>query len=474
MSDSHQRPGANRLLFFFYLALLIWVPIPLGSNRPWGWAMLELWVFVLAIWWLFGFALGKTRLSPALKGAWPALLCASLWLGYVWLQLLPLPLGLLQALSPEAARWHAATAWPIPASAAPLTLDRYGTFDGALKCAAYVAFFALSLALLDGRRRIAAAAYTLVLSGFAQAMYGGLVSLSELGAPAHGSFFHRNHYAAYLVLCLSVGLGLLISNLTGEVSRSWKQFFRNIVAWILSPKMRLRLALIVMVIALVLTRSRMGNVSFFASLLITGTIALLLAKRAGKSIVVLIVSLIVIDIFIVGAYFGVQRVLDRIEQTSLQTEDRDEIAVDALRLWQDYPVFGSGLGSFHVVFPRYPKQDLGDLYTHAHNDYLQFACETGVVGIVLLGLLVFMSFLAALRAQIGRHDSLMRAISFGAMMAIIALGLHSTVDFNFQIPANALTFMLMLAFAWISLYHGHRGEAHAGDDEAGDERARAA
>ena len=457
MSTDHERHSANRWLLGFYLALLLWAPIPLGSNRPWGWAILELWVFALAIWWLLDFARGRTDRSPALKGAWPALLCASLWLGYVWLQLLPLPLGLLNALSPESARAHAA-ALPLGASAAPLTLDQYGTLDGALKSAAYVAFLALSLALLDRPGRIAAAAYTLVISGFAQAMYGGLASLSEPGVSAHGSFVNRNHLAAYLVMCLSVGLGLLISELTGEVSRSWKQFLRNIVALILSTRMLLRLALVVMVIALVLTHSRMGNSSFFVSLLITGATGLLLAKRATKSMVVLIASLIVIDIFIVGAYFGVQRVLDRIEQTTMETENRDEIASDALRMWKDYPVFGSGLGSFHVVFPRYSKQDLGALYTHAHNDYLQFAGETGVIGITLLGLLVFMSFLAALRAQVMRRDPLMRGISFGAMMAIIALGIHSAVDFNLQIPANALTFMLLLAFAWISLFHRYDGQ----------------
>ena len=460
MSTDFAPTSANRWLFVCYLALLVWAPIPLGSNRPWAWAILELWIFLLAIWWLLDFARGAARLNPALKAAWPALLCAALWLGYVWLQLVPLPFELLKLLSPEAARAHAAAASLAP-GAAPLTLDQSGTLGGALKSAAYVVFFALSLALLDRHERIAATAYTLVISGFAQAMYGGLASLAEPGMAAHGSFVNRNHFAAYLVMCLSVGLGMLISSLTGEVSQSWKQFFRNIIAWILSPRMLLRLALVVMVIALVLTRSRMGNTSFFVSLLTTGGIGLLLARRATRSMVVLIASLIVIDILIVGAYFGVERVLDRIEQTSMETEDRGANARDTLRMWQDYPVFGAGLGSFHVVFPRYPQQDLGALYTHAHNDYLELASETGVVGIALLGLLVFTSFLAALRAQIVRRDRLMRGISFGAMMAVSALGLHSTVDFNLQIPANALTFMLLLALAWISLYHRDRGESPA-------------
>ena len=59
------------------------------------------------------------------------------------------------------------------------------------------------------------------------------------------------------------------------------------------------------------------------------------------------------------------------------------------------------------------------------------------------------AFGAALRAQFVRHNPLMRGFSFGAMMGIMSLMIHSTVDFNLQIPANALTFMLLLAFAWV-------------------------
>ena len=39
----------TRWIFVCYLALLVWAPIPLGSNRPWGWALLEFWVFLLAL-----------------------------------------------------------------------------------------------------------------------------------------------------------------------------------------------------------------------------------------------------------------------------------------------------------------------------------------------------------------------------------------------------------------------------------------
>jgi hypothetical protein len=295
-------PGASptRYLFAAYLALLVLAPIPLGSNRPWAWTILELWVFLLASWWLLGYMRGKYHGNAVFNKSWPALVCGAVWLGYVWLQLAPLPLEVLNRLSPEAARWHEFAARPPGLVAAPLTLDRHGTLQGAIKSTAYLVFFGLSLLLLNRRERVAAVAFTLVLSGFAQAMFGGLSALAgSAGEHAHGSFVNRNHYAAYLVMCLSVGIGVLIANLTGAVSRTWKQFFRNIIALILSPRMLLRLALVVMVIALVLTRSRMGNVSFFVSLLAAGAIGLGFSKRATRSMVVLIASLIVIDIFIV-------------------------------------------------------------------------------------------------------------------------------------------------------------------------------
>jgi O-antigen ligase len=196
----------------------------------------------------------------------------------------------------------------------------------------------------------------------------------------------------------------------------------------------------------------MGNTAFFVALFVSGLIGLALSRRATRSMVVLLVSLIAIDVLIVGAYFGTQRVVESIGSTNLQTEDRDEVAGYALQMWKDYPVFGAGLGAFPVVFPRYSAQGTRESYTHAHNDYVEFAAETGLVGIALLGMVVLLSFGAALRAQYLRQDPVMRGISFAAIMGTLGLMIHCAVDFNLQIPANALTFMQLLAFAWVSLY----------------------
>ena len=447
------RPDGSRWIYVLYLILLVWVPIPLGSNRPWSWAVLEVWALLLAMAWLAGYMRGSHVCGPVFQNSRPVQLCALTWLAYVWLQLLPLPVDMLAWISPEAARWHRAAAEPAALSLAPLTLDRHATLDSACKTTAYVAFFMLSLVLLNSRDRIRIASYALILSGVLQALYGAFGALQGSAGPASGTFVNRNHYAAYLVMCLSVGIGVLIASLSGARSSTWGLFLRNLVRWMISPKMGLRLLLVTMVIALVLTRSRMGNMAFFISLFSTGVIGLVLSKRATRSMVVLLVSLIAIDVFIVGAYFGTEKVVERIGQTTAETEDRDEVAGYAIDMWKDYPVFGAGLGSFPIVFPRYSGQGTQASYTHAHNDYLEFGAEVGIVGLAILGLMVVMSFAAALRAQYQRTDPVMRGLSFAAMMGIIALMIHSSVDFNLQIPANALTFMQLLAFAWISLYY---------------------
>lgn len=450
-------PGGGRFagwLFTAYLALVFWVPIPLGSNRYWSWALLELAVYMLAVAWLALFMRGRVRVNAVLRGARPMLLACALWLAYIWAQLMPLPIAWVGWLSPEAARWHVAAGWPAPPSFAPLTLDMAGTLDGALKSTAYIAFFALTLALLDRRARIAATAYTLVAAGLAQAVYGVITAAVEPGAFAQGTFPNRNHFAGYLELCLSAGLGLLAGKLTGGGADSWRSLLRDVLSWILSPRMQLRLALTIMVIALVMSRSRMGNTAFFSSMLATCAIAMAVDRRLTKSMGILLATLVVMDIYVVGAHFGLEKVVDRIARTELSDERRE--AVRAIDVWKEYPAFGSGLGSFELVFRKHKNSDMIQRYDYAHNDYIQFASETGALGLALAGTLVCMSFVAALWAYRIRRDPLLRGVAFGSMMGVLSFMIHSAVDFNLQIPSNALTFMLLLAFAWIALHHDRR------------------
>lgn len=290
----------------------------------------------------------------------------------------------------------------------------------------------------------------MTLSGIESSFF---ISKDSYIGVATGTFINRNHLAGYLVICLSMGLGLMIALLNRTPSGNWRNRLRRWMTALLSKKILLRLALVIMVIGLVLTHSRMGNTSFFAAMMATGVLALLLSRHASRSTIILLSSLIVIDIFLVGTFFGIEKVVDRLENTSSQRETRDEVDRYSLTLMSKNLLVGTGSGTFYTAFPEHRESDIRLFYDHAHNDYLEFLTERGLIGFMPLLLAMVLSFIVALRAQWTRRNPLMRGLSFGCLMSMIAMGMHATVDFNLQIPANAASFMLVLAFGWISFYH---------------------
>lgn len=463
-----QRPHGRSpdRLFYAYLALLVWLPLPLASARAWAWAVMEAWVYALAALWLWQYTRRSAALTPAFVRARPALFLLGLWLLYGLVQVLPLPPELVGAISPNALAVRAPLAELVGAARGAwiaLSIDPYASAVAWLKGLAYALVFALALLLIDSRSRLRMLAYALVGSALFQAAYGSFMTLSGLEygffhekwayrGVATGTFVNRNHLAEYLVLGLAVGIGLLISDLGGDSGpKTARQRLRGLIRLLFSPKARLRLYLAAMVIGLVLTHSRMGNTAFFASLLVAGAAALALARNATRSTVILLASLVIIDMLILGAWFGIDKVAERIEQTSMAREDRVEVTRYALAMWRDYALTGAGGGSFYAGFPRYRGPEVMSLYYHAHNDYIQFLAEYGAIGATLLGGLVLASLAAALAALRRRRDPLMRGMAFSATMGIVAMLIHGTVEFNLQIPATAATFVVILALGWIAL-----------------------
>jgi len=447
--------------FWLFAALIVWAPIPLGSNRPWAWSLLEAGIFLVGVLWLLAYAGRAVELTPMLRRTWPALGLFGLWLAWVALQGIPLPAGWVAALSPRAAELHALGG---DAPYATLSIDPHATRVFWLKSLAWALAFTLALLVVSSRRRLVWLCYVIVASGLVQAVYGALMHLSGtnlvvLDTPiahatqASGFYVNRNHLAGLLEMALAVGIGLMIAQLEDHGQRTWKQFVRDLAKVVLSRKGPLRILLVVMVVGLVMTRSRMGNTAFFASLLVAGAIGLALSRHATRSTVVFIASLIIIDIFIVGAWFGVDKTIQRIEQTTAgEVRERVDPAIYAVRILDDYPWFGTGGGTFYNAYPRYRGADILPYYDHVHNDYMQLATETGVPGLVLAGGVVLLSFFAAVLALSRRRDPLARGVAFGVVMGITALAIHSTVDFNLQIPANAFIFSVLLALGWLALF----------------------
>ena len=158
----------------------------------------------------------------------------------------------------------------------------------------------------------------------------------------------------------------------------------------------------------------------------------------------------VIDLFIVGTWFGIDKVADRLENTSVATEMRVNVNEYAIDYWQDYFVPGSGAGTFFTVFPKYKGRDAPVYFDHAHNDYLEFATETGVVGISILGAIIIVVVFNAVQILRKRREPLVIGMAFACLMGVVSILIHSLVDFNLHIPANAATFMVVMAFGFIA------------------------
>ena len=181
------RASADRFLFVAYLALLLWIPLPFGSNVPWAWSLMEAWIFLIAGAWLVQYYRGKVLLGPPFQRAWPVTVCLLATLLWTVAQALPLPAGILGLLSPRAFEIQSAVhSYP------SLSLEVYATRQGALQTLAFLAFFCLTLLLVSDTKRVRLLLLAIVLGGVFQAAYGSLMTLSGL---EHGFFIEKEGLA---------------------------------------------------------------------------------------------------------------------------------------------------------------------------------------------------------------------------------------------------------------------------------------
>ncbi|WP_107853136.1 O-antigen ligase family protein [Oceanimonas marisflavi] len=437
------RSFLDSLVYTGLLALLVWMPLPLGSNRDWSAGLLVLLVGLLALAWACSRLRSPKPFSRAVRTAWPMALLLLLAQGWTAAQLL---LG--------------------------ISLDTGATFQYLMLGLAYTLLFVMVLSVFHTRRRLTILLAVLVVSGTFQAFYGSLMTLSGLEMTfftektsylglATGTFVNRNHLAGYLELTLACGIGLMLALRDGK-EWSWKAALELLMG----PKARLRIGLVIMVIGLVMSRSRMGNAAFFASLVIIGGIFVLLNKENRTRNIILLASFVAIDILVISQFFGLDKLKDRLVNTRFedkvvnevvvarQNEVRDDVYLQALPALEEHWLAGSGAGSFEAIFPQYMGPDIAVMhFDHAHNDFIQFAIEYGLAGTLPLAAFVLLALWHALRALWHKESWYRSGIGFAASMGILSLMIHSFTDFNLQIPANAATFVVLCAIAVLARHH---------------------
>ena len=300
------------------------------------------------------------------------------------------------------------------------------------------------------RRAVAAVA----VSGFALSAYA-ILARARFGALLYGRFavptvapfgpfVSKNHFAGWSVMAalLTVGLALGLAEASRRRSRDWTTDTRAgavILALVATLDDGARDA------RLDVPRRRDG--ARRPALPVSLSLRLLGARRSGTALAPLGIT-ILLGVALVS-------VVPREAQERITTLSGASFRLDtwrgALALAATSPVVGHGLGAFHDAYPRF-KHAYGFVRVeHAENDYLETLAETGA-----LGLGMALAGLASLLVAGGRgiaegRESVTRGIGQGALAALVALAVHSGVDFNLRIPSNAaLTALAAAAVAAVA------------------------
>ncbi|MDH5257658.1 MAG: O-antigen ligase family protein, partial [Gammaproteobacteria bacterium] len=119
----------------------------------------------------------------------------------------------------------------------------------------------------------------------------------------------------------------------------------------------------------------------------------------------------------------------------------------SLELYYNYWLTGVGPGNFQYLYPIY--QPFGAEYhvDHAHNDYLELMTEQGITGLILLSLPII-SVITLIAKNVTQRKTLYTSgVQLASLIALIAILLHASVDFLFQIPAITAYFFIYMAIA---------------------------
>ena len=166
-------------------------------------------------------------------------------------------------------------------------------------------------------------------------------------------------------------------------------------------------------------------------------------------------------ITIVFIYIGVDASIERFQSEGILQGNRPQYWRNTTRIIGDFPMFGTGLGTFISAYPAYENTGTYGLLYHAHNDYLEYTAELGLFGSVFLfGGLVFL-FLRMFRVWTKRHHPEIKGLALGGIVSVLVIAAHSLTDFNLHIPANMLLFTVVLSMTYVIVhykYHKRSGQ----------------
>ena len=277
------------------------------------------------------------------------------------------------------------------------------------------------------------------------------VYTARFNGSIYGSYVNHDHYAGLMEM-------LAPFPLVASMGHLLKGGKRALVAF----------CAVLMASTIFLSGSRGGMIAFVLEIVLFA--ALTLVQRRNPRVAVGLIALCVLVLaFLV--FVGKGQVLGRLGD--LGPGIRLNITKDCLKMFSHRPVWGWGLGTFPTVYPSYRSFYTNLFVNEAHNDYAQLLVETGLLGFGLMLWFLVRLYRYGLPTSRRWEFKWDGAVSLAALLGCTGILLHSFVDFNLQIPANAALFYVLCGLAasrpWAELSKPGRSRT-IGNEEGGGRR----
>ncbi len=401
-------------------------------------------------------------------------------------QALPLPHEILRVLSPAAARFYE-NLLPEQPEVLPFELARFTVSPPAgstislypgitrrelMRLLAVFLLFATVRNNLSSPRMLIRLSLAVVCNGVLLSYLGLAQFFSSspnrvywnLDSPGtvFGPFINRNHFAFYMNMCVGLGIGLLLFNYSkimvhtedhsrhrhdGDRSKSSEVWWSRVISNLLgNPKtLWISAAIGFMVASSVLCLSRGGFLALLGAVFTSVSLGIWRSPRFARLEVVLIVATMAIGLL---AWFGLDQVrlrLGTIWSGQAFEEGRRDLWWDTLRMAAQFPLLGTGYGTFQFVEPLYRTDSSFILNEHAHNEYLEAASEGGLVRLAITVIGIWLVICRGTRALQRFRGIPTAGLVLGAVLAFFTLVFHSVAEFGVHVPAITLLATVFVA-----------------------------
>lgn len=260
------------------------------------------------------------------------------------------------------------------------------------------------------------------------------------------TFVNRNSYAIFCGCGILAGLYLTVSNFH-SFSSAYTQHNKRIklamiIDYCLSPYVMNIICIFMLIAALILTHSRAGIIltigfSILCYLLISKD--RYLSNKLKVILFALFICALTAPIFL-------QSFLNRAIHINQDSDLRFDVYMVTLQMISDYPIFGTGLGSFEYVFQSYRNTNIDILFywDKAHSTFLELCLELGIPLFSLMMLFYASLFFILIKYYL-KYKSKFIALCICISGLII---FHSIIDFSLQIPAINILFHITLALGY--------------------------